>query len=344
VIITVDPRFDVFYTGFYLEGLRRAFPDARLRFSPHDFPAPRPQCLSFRIDTQNVYVSAEDAVDIHAAALDWCDLYAKANVDAGSAPASVLPIGPSFGVRLSGAARTASLAVRTFASAQAPLDFVQHFRNHYRQWRHRVPEQAYRPGPSDDGYIFFAASLWMRESKTNEFRARFIRVCQSLPGLRFEGGFAPRESGAVAGFEQLTMRERLGLDAYLVRVRRSAVVFNTPAVLDCHGWKLAEFLALGKAIVSTPLTRALPAPLEHGRHLHIVDGTEASIRDAVQQILSDAAYRASLERQARDYYERYLAPARVIERIAGALPRPVQADVSRGESTERICAALGSGS
>ena len=55
-------------------------------------------------------------------------------------------------------------------------------------------------------------------------------------------------------------------------------MLNTPGVSGCLGWKLGEYLALGKAIISTPIQRQLLADLEHGTHIHVVDGSEDSMR------------------------------------------------------------------
>ena len=86
------------------------------------------------------------------------------------------------------------------------------------------------------------------------------------------------------------------------KTKSSAVVFNTPAVWLCHGFKLAEYLALGKAIISTFISRELPSPLVHGRHVHYIDGSPISFREAIELILSDQGYRINLERNAYDYY------------------------------------------
>ena len=88
----------------------------------------------------------------------------------------------------------------------------------------------------------------------------------------------------------------------------SAFVFNTPAFWDCHGWKLGEYLALGKCIISTPLSNDLPAPLVHGVHIHYVQPNEESIREAVEYILSHKEYRKTLERNAKSYWDKYGTP------------------------------------
>jgi glycosyltransferase involved in cell wall biosynthesis len=104
------------------------------------------------------------------------------------------------------------------------------------------------------------------------------------------------------------------LQEYLAKIRRSAVVFNNPAVHGCHGWKLGEYLALGKAIVSMPLSRDLPAPLVHGEHLHVAEGL-GGIEDALRVLLEDHEYRRHLETNARAWYEQWLTPVRVMDRV-----------------------------
>jgi glycosyltransferase involved in cell wall biosynthesis len=91
---------------------------------------------------------------------------------------------------------------------------------------------------------------------------------------------------------------------------------NRHALLRLAG--MAEFLRLGKAIISLPLSREMPAPVVHGQHAHFIDGSRDSIREAVLDIVADPDYRRHLEHSARAYYEQYLAPERVIARLADA--------------------------
>jgi glycosyltransferase involved in cell wall biosynthesis len=101
----------------------------------------------------------------------------------------------------------------------------------------------------------------------------------------------------------------------LEKTKSSALVFNTPAVWSCHGFKLAQYLALGKAIISTPLSREMPAPLIDRCHIHYVDGSIDSISAAIQLILRDADYRKHLEENAGAYFRKYLIPKSVVERL-----------------------------
>ena len=117
-------------------------------------------------------------------------------------------------------------------------------------------------------------------------------------------------------------QHRYSMSDYLDRTGRSVVVFNTPAVHGCLGWKLGEFLALGKAIVTLPIDRELPEPLVDGVHVHVVDGSAESIVDAITRLRRDNTYRLALEREAAAYYQRWLHPAVVAGRLLRSGRRP----------------------
>lgn len=50
-------------------------------------------------------------------------------------------------------------------------------------------------------------------------------------------------------------------------------------------------------------------------HIHYVDGSEETIQTAMNTILKDQDYRKYLETNARQYYEDYLSPEKVISRL-----------------------------
>lgn len=72
---------------------------------------------------------------------------------------------------------------------------------------------------------------------------------------------------------------------------------------------------MGKAIISTPLTRMMPGEgLVHGRNIHFVNNPQ-ELREEVCKLREDRNYRRQLEQGARAYYEQYLAPEVVMGRI-----------------------------
>ena len=265
--------------------------------------------------TARCFVALHDHAEVNPLALEWARIVGMVNVSADDVARhrQVVPVGPTFGVRLSRrlTARHVWHAAR-FAGAKGSRSVVQGAITHERR---RVTSDAYIARPGDPDYVFFTAWPWAKHPEVNPPRVRFIEAAHRAPGLEFDGGFAPRRRSDLPELLPYTAARRYGIGEYLDKVARSAVAFNNPAVHGCLGWKLGEFLALGKAIVTMPLGRALPEPLDHGVHVHVVDGSADSFDDALERIRSDDAYRHSLELNARAWYERNLEPSQCVGRL-----------------------------
>lgn len=333
VTVRVHPQFVIPYYAFYLEGIGRVFGYDSIVFDRAGGPDETEfnSGLAFTIEregsgdlgSRRVYISADDFARYDRVALSWCDRYGMVNHDPAIArdlpdSAKVVPIGPSFGIRYWGNfARTAQGIARLLhAAGDPPGRTLSRVRSTTKQLRNRLPERRYVPGRSRPDYVFFVGWPWKKHPEVNPPRARFMRACRSVQKLEFEGGFAPRRRKDVDGIDDVTARRMYPFRAWLRLTQASALVFNCPAVHGCLGWKLGEFLALGKAMVSLPLSRAMPSPLEHGEHVHYVDDDQERMRDAIERLLADGAYRTRLEVGARRYYLEYLAPERVIQRLA----------------------------
>jgi hypothetical protein len=326
VKIVIRPDVNAYYCSYYIKGLVDLFGEDSISFSAGGFPRTR-QLHSMLLRTgengPKVMIDTRDTSELYQDALEWCDVYAKVNPSLGDygfeGSDKVLAIGPSFGIRIWGLPRALLLGTGNCWKSRSLLkgrgDFREHFADYWRQYHYRLPLHAYGPSRSRDDYIFSISSFWHHDPACNSMRAAFIKACLDHPGVEFEGGFAPRGPGVMGDLEPLSTARRYPLTEYVEKLQRSAVAFNTPAVDGCLGWKLAEYLALGKAIISTPLERRMPAPLEHGTHVHFVDGSPGSIDEALGLMLERKDYRENLERNARDYFFEHLAPERCIGRI-----------------------------
>ena len=318
--ITVHADLDAFYNSLYMKGLLELFPRRAIRYSLEPFPRSFSHHLAFIVHDRGgqehkVFLCHRDYATYHEDGLRWCDVYGKVNIDPAALPAvgaeKLVPIGPNFGVRLYPAVTALYRACTSFRPGDS--NPREHFANYYRQARYGVPEQMLTPGTAVNDYAFFAGSLWHEDPEANRVRAAFLEACTSIAGLRFEGGFMPTR--LVRGYERWMLKAQYQIAEYIDNTKKSVVVFNNPAYAKAHSWRLGEYLALGKAIVSTPLARALPAPLVHGTHIHYVEGSVESIRTAIQIIQQDPEYRRSLERNAREYFLRYVQPSAVMRRV-----------------------------
>lgn len=350
--IDVYPAFDPLYYSYFVAGLKAVHGASSVRFTTRGFPRFTHRGLAFRIETpggeRRIFIHASDDPDLPEEGLQWCHTMGKVNVDSASVPeelrSRVVCLGPIFPFRVWGGPVSlargalnllrANSRLRSYESdipssyprlGTMPLCAVLHLKQYVKIGFQRLPLESFRPGATDPHYVFFSSAIWPEDHPVasyaeanrvaNAARVEFIRALKEEPGLRLEGGIFMRSGYMVRGYEGLTHSKTDGHRQYISKTKASCVVFNAPSVKWCHSWKLGEYLALGKAIISLPIVRDLPAPLEHGVHVHYVDGSAASMREAITLISRDAAYRTSLERNAREYHDRYLAPPAMMARL-----------------------------
>jgi glycosyltransferase involved in cell wall biosynthesis len=327
--IQIDYNCNILYSSPYIEYLRKNY---RVTFSKHPFDSicPKDHLLLFTVkdkdSTYNLAIDFSDSPPINENAYSWCHLYGKINynilkskyTDTGK----LVKIAPSFGVKLWGKYKSA-LHIGINYLRFRPGEGIKPLLANYITQKNRLPLASYNPGLSDRRYIFFLSTLWnsenhcWEETEANHFRANFIKACNKIGDIEFEGGFAPNSNAGI--YSNLMAKRRISIVDYIDKISRSSCVFNTPAVFGCHGWKLGEYLAMGKAIISTPIINDLPVPLEHGINIHIVSGEEEEIKDAIGKICSDDLYRNKLESGAYQYWLNYGHPMNAIRALFNPL-------------------------
>ena len=324
--VQIYPPFDTLYYSFYVRAVQEYFGESNIEFSYKNFPPLPSDYFGFIIkgkEKLRVVIDAYDGATINdRGALEWSDVFGKVNLNLSSIPTDsarkCVAIGPSFPIQLWPLFKSFRNSVKHYRPWARTKSAREHFANYLRQYRDRLPLSHFVPGRVKDDFIFFSSSIWREEEApgTNQCRAHFMEVCKSLNGITFEGGFSPPQyPGYEERYRTHLVANRYPFPEWLEKIKASMVVFNTPAVWRSHTFKLAEYLALGKAIISAPILRELPAPLVHGQHVHYVDGSVESIRDAVRLIVDDRNYRMHLERYAYEYYISHLQPIKVIERL-----------------------------
>ena len=326
--VHIYPAFNPRYYSPYIEGLRLLLGRSNLRYTKDGFPSFGSGCLALRIVNSNetrVYLHSDDMPELDADGLRWSHVFGKVNLDPDLVPgeyrSKVFPLGPMFPVRVWDRLAAERRGLVNYILSRGRSDPIRkHIANYRGQYLSRFPEVDYHPSDSDPDYLFFNAAVWERESVANDVRARLVEAALRIDDLRFEGGLTPRETfksdRRYDGSEYAPyLSKRYSPRENLEKTKASVVAFNNPAYRDCHSWRLAESMALGKAIITTPIVRALPSPLDHGTHVHYVDGSVESIEAAIRRIRSDNAYRAKLESNARTYYETYLSPESVMRRV-----------------------------
>lgn len=320
--IIIDRNCDIVYSSFYVLGLNELFGNRNVSFGELDnLPRHNGLCFLVKMGTKCVkyYIHLADSYKINEAIYDWCDVYGSVNANFTKTPEKfhdkLVPLCPSFGIRLWNFPQTVYHALRN-VSVSDPLK-RKFFGKYKRQFYRTTYEDYLSPCriAKNDEYVFFLSTLWYsdewnrNDEGVNARRAIFIRACKEIGNVRFEGGLVSQ--GKDRSSEELFVDCiccRMPLEEWMEKTKRSILVFNTPAFWNCHGWKLGEYLAMGKCIVSTKLLNDLPAPLEHGKNIHFVENDKEAMKEAIKYIVAHPDYRMKLEQGAKAYWEQYGSP------------------------------------
>ena len=339
--IYIDPRCDIRYASFYIKGLYDNFGKSCITFSAkyskqvsfNQFNSIVDRTLLITIFDNDkiirIVIDSRDPRSILTDAYNWCDYYFKSNYKYNEPPEleKVIIIPPSFAINIWNPTITLLKGfyhtfffffTNNYGNKRILFDT---FKSYIYQITRRKTLKAYdkRYSKKSSNYIFIACSLWNYKEcieYTNTLRFNFMKLCKTNPHIDFEGGFIMNKLSAniPVGWERYCKTKRISPAEYINKTQHSFCVFNTPAVRECHGWKLPEFLCMGKAIISTPPKNDLTEPLKHGHEIYLINN-ESELSTAINILLTDTNYRNKLEINARLYWEKYCAPQIVIKNI-----------------------------
>ncbi len=338
--IYLDPRTKIVYASIYIHGLQKLFGKRNVGFNTFPFKDLKFESITDDFDhyfaffdnkiKRRFIVDFRDKNTLNIKALNWSDVYAKINFNSNTTEyknlakdlkEKIIAIGPNFGIKLWPSPCIYPLFLRNYIMARTLLTFPvgpRMYMTGYNWLRRRSTIHEFIPSKSSKDYIFHLSSFYHKNQafgeETNNMRATFIRAAKKLTGVYFEGGLFSRVTISDCGYEDVITNIPLPHKIYLEKVKKSAFVFNTPAAWGCHGWKLGEYFALGKAIISTPFYNDTPMGIKHGENIHIVSNQD-EMYEAVSKLYSDNNYREKLEKGATDYYKNYIEPKIVVQTI-----------------------------
>jgi hypothetical protein len=337
--VFIEPSSRVLYSTFYIKGIIEEFGKEHVSFSNKYFRElertkgaftsylalviilPNKICKRIIIDFQDRSAVLEEAYM-------WADIYAKININEKliniESRKKMISIPPGFAIKLWNKPNAIfnSLLNLIKSRSSTHIPWKRFIWDYYSQ-NQRVALDEYLTPRIEEGisdskpYIFLIGRLWNSINsieQTNLMRKKFIEACLS-GDYNFEGGFlAKKQHPEYQEYKHLCFLKPYSTLEYIKKTKASAIVFNTPTVHNCHGWKLGEFLAMGKAIISMPLSNKLPENLVHGKNIHYISSID-EVESAVHHLLNDPEYRIKLEKGAKEYYDTFVAPHKVIQRI-----------------------------
>lgn len=336
--IILDPVTNVYYSSFYIQGLIDRFGAKSIIFDKKPFQQLEARDYNFNFvlcepgKMTRISIDFEDFDTINNECYEWCDRYGKVNTNWRQTTHEEYPklisLAPGFGIRVWSLTKTSQLAISNVIKSRISIPKARKLLGKYkRQYTLRCSINFYHPELQTERqpYIYHVSTLWYSDKRNNndngvnKSRANFIRACKNSSTLAFEGGLVPQDKNrsSVDKFADVLYEHEVSVHEYIAKTQKSCIVFNTPAFWNCHGWKLGEYLALGKAIISLPLSNDLPAPLIHGENIHFIkNDSEEAIKEAILLLIKDENYRYKLERGARSYWENYGTPCKSIELLS----------------------------
>lgn len=252
----------------------------------------------------------------------------------GGDKSKIFIMGPSFGVSIWNYSSLLSHFIRNYVRMQDKhVISVRYFLQDYlyTNYRRLRYDKFIKSGVVDDEYCFSLSTLWydnLADRTTNRYRGIFTKACATT-FKNFEGGFFYIPSKNVERefeeyhkykeeYKDLLIYKRISMATYLKKIKKSVLVFNTQSVCGCLGWKLPEFLAMGKCIISTPLDKEMPGEFLPGKHYFLVSNMD-EIAIAIQYLKEHREVRERLEQNSKAYFDQYLSPTAVISRLIAAL-------------------------
>jgi hypothetical protein len=145
----------------------------------------------------------------------------------------------------------------------------------------------------------------------NRMRANSIRVLRDELGPRLVGGLVATPS-AVRDYPDLVVDDSLtNKSAFLRALANSQVAVTTRGLLDTNGWRLAEYLAASRPIVSEPVAHRVPGPFAPDQNYLEFTDTDQLLA-SVATLLNDADRRSEMRRANWDYYTGWVRPDALI--------------------------------
>jgi hypothetical protein len=326
------------YTGFCLlraSGFvrvaqqRRRSPVRYLNDAPHLSGAEHAHLDAVLEGKLRVHFDTHDAQEIALGELESCDVYFKRSYLPAvieSLPVSqrskVRPLGLNYCVlpdipdslRVQRGFGLSGLSRRTLGALKQAFDTGNRFGFQPRQrLLESAPDLAAAPNvlflvaaydPHDDPTRSEDKSA--ERASLNEARARCIRLLRDALGPRFTGGFS-RSRYTERTYPDLIWPGAAAQENYLRVLKTFPICVASTGLHGSTGWKLAEYIAFSKAVVSEPLVYEVPGGFASGRNYIKFSSPEECVHAAIR-LIEDAGLRRQIMQNNAAYYRDYLRP------------------------------------
>ena len=273
--------------------------------------------------------------------LERCDIYLKRSYyepDLSDVPGplkrKILPFGLNYGCRSASStsrilyALIPNLAASLLHSPKRVLGQLNPRRSILYQYMTTALEADFeqRPEAEVSATILFQTRVYEPGEiypddpvEVNEGRVRLVRALKEAFGEKFQGGLVPT-GYAKEYYPDVVSEQPTRQSQFISWSKQSLVGVYTRGLYHSLAFKLPEYLAAAKCIVSEPLKNGLPQPLVAGEH-YLEFHTPEECVEHCARLLDDATLANGLRQQAWNYYQREVkATAHLDGVLSRALP------------------------
>jgi hypothetical protein len=273
-----------------------------------------------------------DGPGLEASDLGWCDFYFKRSYDSNhhACDSRIRPYGLNYAVYAPGDWRSRRLFwamryPRKGALAVARLSAIASrvLVTNEGCTNAAIGRFEAEPSVSDDPNVLMVTRsydpLIARPSRRdecrsiNEMRVSCIRALRREFGPRFIGGIVPGP-GAARDFRDSLLDETVTRKGrYLRLMKQSDVCVTSAGLWGSNGWRLAEYVAAARPVVTEHLRYVVPGGFDDGRN-YLGFGSADECVTRVRLLMDDPERRLRMGRANAEYYKCYLRPDRIVLR------------------------------
>ena len=143
--------------------------------------------------------------------------------------------------------------------------------------------------------------------QVNADRIELLHRLQSAFPEQFTGGVSDNACARQLCPELIVPDKLTGKRAYLHRMQHTEICVASTGLHGSTGWKLAEYVAAGRAIVTEPLRYTLPGGFEEGKNYKTYT-SPAECETQLRQLLADPAAILAMAQHNAAYYQAWLRP------------------------------------
>jgi hypothetical protein len=350
-----SPHLQQLYTGFLMlheSGAIRLSQERRRRRTEYTSGAQHLRDASHAhldaiVDGEiKIHFDTHDGEDIATSELDDCDFYFKRSylpsliaTLPSQQRSKVEPLGLNYRVLPNGVDWFAARRGLSLRDLPVPRALKEAFdlRNTL-GYKPRLRELEAPPEPDAEPRVLFLAATWDPHDdpgrtpdkiedrmSINESRARCIRFLKGALGERFTGGFASSAFACEQYPDLIVPKSVTTQESYIATMRSHPICVATTGLHGSIGWKLAEYVAFSKAIMTENLRYSVTGDFGPNRN-YVEFAAPEDCAAAAVRLVEDRDLRQQLMLNNAAYYRAYVRPDALVAnalaraRLAGAQP------------------------